>query len=176
MQQHIHSTYTQHSGICVVTSEHLGLVILQFFSVHHHVFLMDFNIVSCFNKETCTTHSWVANRILLPKRRFHHFHHHTDDMSRSSELSVLTFFCHLAKDVLIDIAHGISVVHVECIHLFYQRLQYTRFVNKENCIPHKASISSFFSVANFLYKRENIVTYHVEHVFCAHFLENLPTK
>ena len=122
MQQHIHGTDTQHRSIRVIASEHSGLVIIQLLSVHHHVLLVLSNIVSCFNEEAGTAHCGVTDDIILFERRLHQFNHHPDNVSRSTELSVLTFLCHFAENVLIDIAHGVSVVHIKPIYLLDKRL------------------------------------------------------
>ena len=113
VSHHVHGTDTQHGAIHIVAEEHMVHVVVFLLSVEEDFFLaMFFQIFTRRNKETGGAASRVADHII--SFRIHQFHHHANDMTRGTELTVPAGLADLAEQILICIAayiHCLRFVH-----------------------------------------------------------------
>ena len=132
-----------------------------------------FDIFHCLYQESCTSHGRVADIVLWC--RLHHFYYHADDMTRCAELTISARGCHFAKYILIHIAHGIAVVHIECIHTIYNLCKRASIWNQEYGSLHVSAIGALFASTDMLDKLEYILANHVVHILRACIAEHRPS-
>ena len=113
MEHEVHGTYAQHGGVGVEAVEHAALVVLGVLALEQVALVVQLDVLGGFHYEASRTHGRVADGVL--DGGAHEFHHHAYDVARSAELAVVARCSHLAKDILVDIAHGVAVVHVQGI-------------------------------------------------------------
>ena len=129
MKQEVHGSDTKHCLVGIITIDHARLDMVSLFAYIHCRLIVLLDVLDSFYKETGRTHGRVADVIL--GSWFHHLHNHADDVARSTELTICARCCHLAKDILIHIAHGITIVHVESINTVNNLCQCTSIRNQE---------------------------------------------
>ena len=174
MEQEVHGSYAKHCLVGVIPVNHARLDVVSLFTNIHCRLIVLLDVLDCFNKETGRTHGWVADIILWS--RFHHLYNHADDVARSTELTICARCCHLAKDILIHIAHGITIVHVERVNAINNFGKGTGIWNKEDSRLHVTAICRFLTSTDMLDKLKDTLTNYLEHVFCTKVLEHMPTQ
>lgn len=87
----------------------------------------------------------VADHIL--RRRRSHFHHQLDDMARSAELAVLPGSRDLAQHVLVEIALGIGIGHVDAVELVHHVGQHPGDGYHEQGVPHVMGVGRILRIA-----------------------------
>ena len=127
-----------------------------------------------FHDEASRTHSWVAYGVV--QVRLHHIDHHTDDMARSTELTVVTACGHLAQHIFVHIAHRVAVIHIKPVDPLDNLDQRTSVRNQEGGVIHKAAVSRFLTVVQRLDEHEHILGYGREHRFGFLVLEYMPAE
>ena len=92
MSHHIHGSDTQHGPVHIKSMEHMIHIMLFIFSVKKYFFLfVFFQIFTSSHQETRRSASRVTDDFI--RFRIHQFHHHFNDMSWCSELSVYSCCC-----------------------------------------------------------------------------------
>lgn len=114
MKHQVHGTNAEHRLVGVITIDHRCFNMVNFFGCIECRFVVLFDVFHSLDKETSASHGWVADVILWGW--LHHFNYHTYDMAGCAKLAVGARSCHLAKNVLIHIAHGVAIVHVQRVH------------------------------------------------------------
>ena len=130
------------------------------------------DILHCLHQEARTTHRRVAD--IVGWCWLHHIDNHTDDVARRAELSVSARSSHLTKDILIDIAHRITVVHVEGIDPIDHLRQCASIRDKEGSRLHIPTVGTLLACSDGLDKLKDILTNHLKHVFRARMAEHRP--
>lgn len=97
-------------------------------------------------------------------------------MTRRAELAIGAGCGHLSKDVLVHVAHGVPVVHIQLIDAVYNARERAGILDQEHRVLHVARVSRFLRITHILYERENIVTDRVEHFLGFIVLEDMPAE
>ena len=171
MQQHIHSTNTQHRLVSVEAIEHGGVIALAHILVGLDggtVLVVD--LTGSLHDETCTTHGRVADDII--NLGLSHRDNHTDDVARRAELTVLPLLRHSCQHILIDIAHGVGIFHIQQVDIVDDTLQHVSLRNTEHGILHVAAIGRTTLLADALDKHKHVVAHMVQHVLGRETLED----
>ena len=134
------------------------------------VMLLD--ILHCLHQEASTTHRRVADKV--GRCRLHHIDNHTNDVARRAKLSVRSRSSHLTEDILIDIAHRITVVHVECIDPIDHLRQCTSIRDKEGSRLHIPTVGTLLTCSDGLDKLKHVLTNHLKHIFRTRMAEHRP--
>ena len=90
------------------------------------------------NEEARRAAGRVADRVL--GRGGGHVHHQTDDVARRAELAVLSGGGNLAEHVLVEVALGVAVGHVDAIELVDHAGQHTGRGHHEKGILHVVAV------------------------------------
>ena len=174
MKQQVHGTNAKHRLVGIETVYHVGLDVLHLVLRKQSLLVLFLDIFHGLNEKTGATHGWVADIILWG--RLHHLHDHTDDMARRAELSVRAGSSHLAKDVLIYVTHGITVVHVKGINAVNDLREGTGVRDEEYRRLHITAISTLFACSDMLDELENTLSHNLEHIVRTEVLEHVPTE
>ena len=152
--------------MCLVVS-HIGFL-------HQFGTVMLLDIFGSLNDETCRAHRRVADFPI--DLWLHQFNHHADDVTWSTELTIIAGSSHLAKYILIDVAHCIAIGHVQVLDTFHHFNKGTRILNHEDSGLHIATVGRLLTFPKALNEDENIVTDNGEHLGRFLVSEVLPTK
>ena len=114
MKQKVHGSYAQHGLVGIVAVNHRGLHVACLVADVQGCFIVLLDILHRLYQKSCRTHSGVADVVLWS--RLHHLYNHAYDVAWRAELSVGARSRHLAEYILVDIAHGVAVVHVERVY------------------------------------------------------------
>ena len=147
----------------------VGIVTLQQLAL---VVLLD--VLGTLHYEASRTHGRVADGVA--QGGLHHVHHHTYDMARGAELTVVARGCHLAQHVFVDIAHGVAVVHVQGIYAFHYLHQCARVLNQESSTCHESAVGRFPARVEVLDEGECITADDAKHLLCLLVLEHAPAQ
>ena len=174
VKQQVHGSDAQHGlvGIVAINHRSLHVVNVLFYIGSHLMVLLD--IFHRLNEEAGRTHCRVADVIL--RVRLHHLHNHADNVARGAKLAVGAACRHLAQDVFIDVAHRVTVVHIERIHAVDYLGKCSGVGNQEDSRLHVAAVGAFFARADVLDEFEHVLPYHLEHIVGAQVLEHVPAK
>ena len=114
VQQHVHAADAQHGAVKVVAVERpfVEAVAGGSIPVDGPPIVLD-QILGSGDKEARRAAGRVANHVL--RRRRGHIHHQLDDMTRGAELPVLPGGRDLAEHVLVKVALGVAVGHVDAV-------------------------------------------------------------
>ena len=96
-------------------------------------------------------------------------------MAWCSELTIIARCCHFAKNILIGIAHRISIVHIEVVDTFHYLCQSSRTLNKERGVLHKSAVRRFLALIQVLYEDKGIFADRAIHSFRFLVLEHAPS-
>ena len=176
VEHHVHGTNAQHSGISIIAREHLVPVVVEVFGVDEGVGFVILDISCGLDNEAGTTHGGIADAVVLGDGRLHELHHHANDMARGAELTISSTGSHLAKYVLIHIAHRVAVFHVKVVDLLHDVLQGFGTLDEEDGIAHVARVCRAAAMPQGLDEREHIVAHMVKHVLAAVLAEHLPAQ
>ena len=97
-------------------------------------------------------------------------------MSWSTELTIIARCCHLAQDILVDITHSVTVVHIESVDTLHNLGQSSGRLNKEGGICHKATVRRLLTLTKRLDKDKHILADGAIHRLCLQIAEHAPTK
>ena len=172
MQEEVHCSDTQHRWVSIVAIDKRRLDMLHRFCRIECPLVMLLDILHCLHQEARTTHRRVADKVV--RRRLHHIHNHTDNVTRRTKLSVRSRSSHLTEDILIDIAHRITVVHVEGIDPIDHLRQCTSIRDKEGSRLHIPAVSTLLTCSDGFDKLKDILTNHLKHVFWTRMAEHRP--
>ena len=117
MQHQVHCPDAEHGLVGVEAVEHTVFVVVGILFLQELLLVVLGDILGTFDNEAGTAHCGVADGVF--ECGLHQLDHHTDDVARGAELTVVASSGHLAEDVLVDIAHGVAVVHVEFVDTFH---------------------------------------------------------
>ena len=174
MKHEIHRTDTEHRGVGIESVEESALVVLGITLLQQLGLVVFLHILGTLYNESCTSHSRIAYAIL--QIRLHEFHHHLNDMSRRAELSVVARCCHLAKYILVHVAHRITIIHIERINTIDNLHQGSRILHEESCICHEATIGTLLTIVKVLDEGEGIATDDAIHLLSILILEYAPSQ
>ena len=175
MQQHVHSSDTQHGLVSIKAIKHRRVIALAHILVGlDGSAILVVNLAGCLHDESCTTHGRIANHII--NLRLCHRDDHADDMARRTELTVLTFLRHARQHILIDIAHSVGIFHIQQVDIINHTLQHISLRNAENRILHIATIGRTTLLAYALNEHKHIVANMVEHILGREALEHRPSQ
>ena len=174
IQHQVHRADAQHLGVGIEATEHPMSEMILILGFQHLVDVFILDAFGTFDQEAGSSHRGIADAVV--DLRFHQRHHHVDDVTRCAELSIGTRCCHLAKYVFIDIAHRVSIVHVEFLNALHHFDQRARLLDEEDGIVHEAAIGRSLLVADVLDEREDIEAHCVEHLFGREVLEHVPPQ
>ena len=172
MQEEVHCSDTQHRRVGIVAIDKRRLDMLHRFCRIECPLVMLLDILHCFHQEARTTHRRVAD--IVGRCRLHHIDNHTNDVARCTKLSVSARSSHLTEDILIDIAHRITIVHIEGIDPIDHLRQCTSIRDKESRRLHIPTVSTLLTCSDCLDKLKDILTNHLEHVFWTRMAEHRP--
>ena len=139
VQQHVHAADAQHGIVEVVAVERAlakvaprrGVLVDGVAVVRHQV------LKRC-NQEARRAAGRVADHVL--GRGGGHVHHQTDDVARRAELAVLSGGGNLAEHVLVEVALGVAVGHVDAVELVDHVGQHTGRRHHEEGILHVVAV------------------------------------
>ena len=116
VQQHVHTADAQHGAVEVVAVERaLVKVAARRGVLVDGVAVVVHQVLRRGNEEARRTAGWVADHVL--RSGGGHVHHQTDDVARRAELAVLSGGGDLSEHVLVEIALGVAVGHVDAVEL-----------------------------------------------------------
>ena len=122
--------------------------------------------------------SRVADDVL--RRGCGHVHHQLDDVARRAELSVLPGSRDLAEHVLVEIALGVAVGHVDVVELIDHVGQHPSRGHHEEGVLHVMGVGGAFvrlpRPAHRLDEGEHPVAYRLEHLLRRKLLETRPAQ
>ena len=127
-----------------------------------------------FHQKSRCSHSGVADAVV--QLGLHQLHHHADNVARGAELPVGACRGHLAQHILIHIAHGVTVVHIQLLNTLHHLHQRARLLDEEHGIVHKAAIGRSLLITDILNKGEHIEAHRVEHLLGRELPENVPAE
>ena len=174
MEHEVHGTYAQHGGVGVEAVEHAALVVLGVLALEQVALVVLLDVLGGLNDEAGRTHGRVAYGVL--DGGAHEFHHHAYDVARCAELSVIARSSHLAQDVLVDIAHGVAVVHVQGIDALHYLGEGARTLYEEGGVCHEAAIGAFATLAQSLDEDEHVLADGAVHGLSLHVAEHAPAQ
>ena len=174
MQHQVHRTDSKHCLVSIKAVEHFVAVMVGLLFFQQFLLMMFLDELSRFHDESSRTHSWVAHSVV--QVRLHHINHHSNDMARSTELTVVTACGHLAQHILVHIAHRVAVIHIKTVDPLDNLDQRTSVRNQEVGVIHKAAVSRFLTVVQRLDEHERILRYGREHRFGFPILEYMPAE
>ena len=154
--------------------EHTALVVIGIFPFEQFAFVVLLDILCSLHNEAGTTHGRVANSVA--ERRAHEFDHHADDVARSAKLPVVATCRHLSKHILIDIAHGVAIVHIEVVDAFDDFGQCARALDEKSCVSHKTTICTLLPLSEILDENKHVAAYGVIHLIGFHIAKHIPTE
>ena len=174
VEQEVHGSYAQHGLVGIVAVNHRGLHVLHLLTYIHGSLILLLDILHRLNQESCRTHGRVADVVL--GRRLHHLYNHAYDVARRAKLSVGARCSHLAEYILVDIAHGVAVVHVECVHTVNHFGKRTGVGYEEYSRLHVAAVGTLLTGTDMLDKLKHTLAHNLEHVVGTEVLEHVPTQ
>ena len=169
---------TEHGSIQVITEEHTIVIVVFFLTVIKNgivvLFLQIF--ASRYQEARCTT-GRVTNGIF--GFRVKQFHHHADNMTGSTELTVHASGGQFGKQMFIHITLGIGVhvlchVQIDIIQGINNLGQELRSGDFENRITHIPRIGAFLAAMEILDKGENLGLHKLIHLFSREVTEYRP--
>ena len=127
-----------------------------------------------YQKPGCS-HGWVAYNVIF--LRLHHLHHHFNYVARRTKLSVSSGSCNFRKQVFVQIAFGVAVLHLYFINLLHYHVEQTWCGDHKFCIFHVLRKHTT-SAPIFLIKVKHAILFlkEVEHVFRILVFKTAPTE
>ena len=179
VEEHVHAADAQHGGIEVVAVEGVlieaaaaGGVLVDGVAV-----MIDQIFGDC-DVEPASAAGRIAEDIL--RCGGDHFHHQLDDVSRTAELAVLTGGGDLSKHVLVEVAFGVAVGHVDVVELVDDVGEHARGGHHEGGILHVVAVgtAAFAAgrLADGLDEGEGVVPDGGKHLLRRGFLEAGPAE
>ena len=177
MKQHVHAADAQHGGVEVVAVKGVlveaaagGGVFVDGIGV-----MLD-QVLGGRYEETRRAAGRVADHVL--GRGCGHVDHQLDDVARGTELPVLTCGRDLAKHVLVEIALGIAVGHIDFVELIDHVRQHPRCGHHEECVLHVMGVGASALPVPIapqgFHEGEDPITHGLEHALGGALLEARP--
>ena len=174
VEHKVHSTDTKHCGVGIKTVQKTTLIVLHILGVKQLLLAVLLNILSTLDNKTRRAHSRVADSIL--NSGLHKLDHHLDNMARGTELSIITTRSHLAQDILIYIAHSVTVVHIQSINALDNLNKCAWVLNHKGSVSHKSTICRLLASVKILDKGKGITTNDAIHLLSLLILEHTPSQ
>ena len=181
VQQHVHAADAKHGAVKVVAVERAfveaaagGSILVDSLAI-----VLD-QILGGGDKEARRAASRVADDIL--RRRRGHVDHQLDDMTRGAELPVLPGGRDLAEHVLVEVALGVAVGHVDAVELIHHVRQHAGRGHHEEGVSHvvcvrRASVAiGVPALPQGLHEGEHLVAHGREHLLGSGLPEARPAN
>ncbi len=179
VQQHVHAADAQHGGVEVVAVEGAlveppaGLGVL----VDAVAVVLD-EMLGGGDEEAGRAASRIADDVV--RRGRGHVHHQPDDVARGAELPVLPRGGDLAEHVLVEIALGVAVGHVDVVELVDHVGEHARRGHHEEGVLHVMGVGRSLVRVSRLAQRldegEHPVPHRLEHPLGRELLESRPAQ
>ena len=181
VQQHVHAADAQHGVVEVVAVERVLVEVAARRSVLvDGVAVVLHQVLRRGNEEARRAAGRIADHVL--GRRGGHVHHQTDDVTRRAELTVLSGGGNLSEHVLVEVALGVAVGHVDAVELVDDVGQHTGRGHHEEGIPHMVAVCrapiavSLPLLPERLDKGEHPVSHRLEQLLGGGVLETRPAE
>ena len=174
MKHKVHSTDTKHSRVGIEAVKQTVLIVLHIIGIKQFLLAVLLNILSTLDNKARRAHSRVADSIL--NSGLHKLDHHLDNMARSAELTIVATRSHLAQDILIDIAHSVTVVHIQSIDALDNLNQCAWVLNHKGSVSHKATICRLLTSIQVLDKGKGVTADDAIHLLGLLILKHTPSQ
>ena len=180
MGHHVHCPDTEHSPVHIKAVEHVVHVMILVLTVEKDFLLaILFQVFTGSYQETGCAACRVADDFIC--FRFHQIHHHTNDVSWCTELTVHACCCNLGKQIFVNITTSIrcfqlSHLLIDRIHCSNDFIQHQRSRNLENGISHILGVCTVFISVKVFDKREYPFLHCAVHLCCREIMENTPLQ
>jgi hypothetical protein len=173
VEHQVHGCNAYHGGIEFNAVEHLFVEVLFKLFIEEKVVMILPQVFTGTHEETGRSCCRVADGIGWLWAG--HGHHHVDDMPWRTELSVLPCRCYLRQQVLVKVAFGVAVGHVDTTEHGHNLFEQVGRGYHKRGIPHYAVKEGAF-VTHLFDEREHLAADHIVHLFGLHLLETAPSK
>jgi len=180
VQEHVHAADAQHGGIEVEPVEQAVVEMLTQLGIAVHLGILLANIFSHGHGKTAGARGRVAHHVFGRGRG--HVHHQPDDMARGPELTVLSGAGDLAQHVLVEVALGVALGHVDTVKLIHHVGQNPGRGHHEQGVFHVVAVGGVplglvpAVAAQGLDERKHLITQSGEHLLRRGVLEPGPAQ
>jgi hypothetical protein len=171
MQRHVHGSNAQHRGIEVKAIEQPLMEVPPQLVVAEERSVMLAQVFTASDEEATGADGRIADHVVW--FRLDQLDHSRDEVARGAELTVLTGCRDLRQHVLVEIALGITVAHVELVELVDDLGEQCRPRDLETSVAHVARVGRILAVQR-LDKREYVLVDDAEHLWAGKMLEPRP--
>ena len=173
VQGHVHGADAQHGRVEVEAVEQAFVEVPPQLVVAEQRGVMLSQILCGSDQEAACADRGVADHVL--RLGLHQLHHRRDDVSGRAELAVLAGRGDLRQHVLVDVALGVAVAHVELVELVDHLGQQRWARNLETGVAHVARIGSAFPVER-ADEWEDMLVDDAKHLRAGEMLEARPAQ
>jgi hypothetical protein len=181
VQQHVHAADAEHGAVEVVAVKGAGVEFAAAgFGLVDRVTVMVTEVFRRGDQKAPGPAGRVADHVL--RRRRGHVHHQLDDVPRRAELAVLPGAGDLAEHVLVQVALGIGVRHVDAVELVHHVRQHARCGHHEDRVLHVVGVRRVALLLRpavapeRLDERKDFVPHRGEHLLRRGLLEPRPAQ
>ena len=178
MGHHVHCTDPKHGPVHIITMEHVIHIMFLVLSVKKNLLLFFISqIFTCSNQKTRRTACRITDDFIC--LRIHHFHHHSDNVPRCTELTIYACRSKFWKQIFIYIAPGVcwlNLFHllINGIHSSHNLIQHQRSRYFKNCISHIFGIGTFLISMEIFDKRKYPLLHSAIHVCSRKIMKSTP--
>jgi hypothetical protein len=173
MQRHVHRADAQHGGIEIEAVEQALVEVLPQLVVLEQRGMMFAQIFAGGDQEAASADRRVADHVL--GLGLHQLDHRRDDVARRAELAVLAGRGDLRQHVLVHVALGVAVAHVELVELLDDLIQERGPRDLKAGVAHMARIGRALAVER-PDEREHMFVEDAEHLARLEMLEFRPAQ
>ena len=173
MQRHVHRADAQHRRVEVEAVEQALVEVPPQLVVAEQRGVMLAQIFAGRDQEAAGADGGVADHVL--GLRLHQLHHRRDDVAGRAELAVLAGGGDLRQHVLVHVALGVAVAHVELVELVDDLGEQRRPRDLEAGVAHVARVGRAFAVER-ADEREDMLVDDAEHLRAGEMLEARPAQ